>query len=179
MSFKKILNKKTIIGLVVVALLITVSIGAGTFAFWRINITNEENVIHNGQIAVSLMENAEFDQNIVLENLYPSNIHYEEREIYVENTGSMEIKYSLSFKTDNEDQTIFENVLVSFDQGENWEYMNVATYQQEVPVLVGGSELISIYFRLSPEFDNLEYMDVATTFTVSLTAVQWEDTLLS
>ncbi len=189
MSLKSIFSKKFIVGTLLATLVAGISFGSATYAFWRVQEVNEGNVITTGELAVdvSLQEGETEQTPLLIENLYPSLIHFEQRTIFVSNEGTIGLHFQINFLPQVEGLTgdeleialeLFDNILVSVNEGE-WLPFSEVTYtfeSEEFGLTPEDTHEISLRFRLSEEVTNPALMNQELAFVIETVAIQWEDT---
>lgn len=172
-------NNILIVSLFIAVISLTAVLGATTFAFWTKSISNNGNTISTAHIAITVNgadNEGDTGAQLSIENLYPSNIHYVEKQIIVSNDGSIDVQYELTFTNeDSEDNLVYANILVSFDLGTTWENINEASFIQN-SLLVEGSETLTVFFRLDPTLEDLDTMNQQVEFKINVKAIQLEDT---
>lgn len=171
-------KKKLILPLLIALTVIFSSmLGAATYAFWTRTITVSDNTIKTGNMALEVngADGTQAGRQLSIDNLYPSYIHYVEEQINIKNAGSLDIKYKLEFiNVDLDNQLIYDNVLVSFDNGTTWVEIADSIYLN-LDFTKGSEDNLTILFRLNPLLEDESTMDQTVEFTILVTAIQSED----
>lgn len=151
-----------------------------TYAYYSINFQHLNN-LNTGELSfrVNGANGAEqLGTQLNIENLYPSDTYFIEKNIVVENSGSMAIKYKIQYESEIDESTLFDYTLVSFNDGITWEPIASAEYIEiHYPLEVNDSISIPVRFRLDSRYKNVNSLNEITRFSIIVTAVQYEDSL--